>query len=148
MERCHEIAGIAARLGAEAMQWSSATGAGQSLGVFVERRRPGSHAEILRSIDLSNEILISVAAGASLMTQVSALGDLPIPYQARGHSLALVPNSTAEFLEWFTSNDKHELSVIARRERLLCCGGGERRDRHTHDSDRFHSTSVDAKASM
>jgi hypothetical protein len=65
MERCHEIAGIAARLGAEAIQWSSATGAGQSLGVFVDQRRPGSHAEILRSIDLSNEMLISVAAGVA-----------------------------------------------------------------------------------
>jgi len=76
MERCQEVADVAARLGAEAIRWSSATGAGQSLAVFVDQLRPGSHAEILTRIDLSHDTLIAVAAGASVMTQIPALRDL------------------------------------------------------------------------
>jgi RES domain-containing protein len=78
MQRCQEVAGVAARLGAEAIRWSSATGAGQSLAVFVDQLRPGSHAEILRNIDLTHDLLGAVAGGASVTTLLPSLRDLPL----------------------------------------------------------------------
>lgn len=35
LRRGAEVAGVAARLGAEAIRWPSATGAGQSIAVFI-----------------------------------------------------------------------------------------------------------------
>jgi hypothetical protein len=78
MERCQEVAGIAARVGAEAIRWRSATGAGQSLGVFLDQLRPGSHAEIARSFDLTREMLSAIATGATLATLIPALNDIPL----------------------------------------------------------------------
>ena len=53
MERCQEVAVSAERLGAEGVRWASATGLGHSLAVFVEKLRPGSHAEIVRTFDFT-----------------------------------------------------------------------------------------------
>lgn len=78
MERCQEAAGIAARLGAEAIRWASATGAGQSFAVFIEQLRPGSHAEILERFDLTRETLSAIATGASVATLIPALRDMPL----------------------------------------------------------------------
>jgi RES domain-containing protein len=77
MERCQEVADVAARLGAEAIRWSSATGAGQSLAVFVDQLRPGSRSEIIRSIDLTRETLSAIATGTSIATLIPALGEIP-----------------------------------------------------------------------
>jgi RES domain-containing protein len=76
LARCQEVAGIAARLGAEAMRWTSATGAGQSLAVFVDQLRPGSHVEIIKSFDLTREMLAAAATGASVATVIPALSDM------------------------------------------------------------------------
>jgi RES domain-containing protein len=76
MERCQEVAGIVARLGAEAIRWPYATGSGQSLAVFVDQLRPGSHAEVSKSFDLTREMLGAVATGASVTTLIPALGDI------------------------------------------------------------------------
>jgi hypothetical protein len=73
MARCQEIAGVAARLGVEALRWTSATGAGQSLAVFVDQLRPGSHAEIIRSFALTREMLGAIAMGASATALIPAL---------------------------------------------------------------------------
>ena len=78
MQRCQEVADVAARLGAEAIRWSSATGAGQSLAVFVDQLRPGSHAAILKSVDLTRDTLNALAAGASVMTLIPALREMPL----------------------------------------------------------------------
>ena len=78
MVRCQEVAGIAARLGVEAIRWASATGAGQSLAVFVEQLRPGSHAEISGRFDLSREMLDAIATGTALTTLLPALRDMPL----------------------------------------------------------------------
>lgn len=78
MERCQEVAGVAARLGAEAIRWASATGAGQSCAVFVGQLQPGSHAEILESFDLTREMLGAIATGASVATLIPDLSDMPL----------------------------------------------------------------------
>jgi len=50
MDRCREVADVAARIGAEGIRWSSATGSGQSIAIFFEQLRPGSHADIVRAL--------------------------------------------------------------------------------------------------
>jgi RES domain-containing protein len=77
MERCQEAAAVAAQLGAEAIRWASATGAGQSLAVFVDSLLPGSHAEIIRSVDLTREMLGAIEKGTSVRTIVPSLDDIP-----------------------------------------------------------------------
>lgn len=44
--RCQEVATLAARLGAEGIRWTSATGAGQSVALFVGDLVPGSRIDI------------------------------------------------------------------------------------------------------
>jgi hypothetical protein len=88
MERCQEVADISARIGAEAIRWTSATGAGHSLAVFVDQLRPGSYAEIRKSFDLTREVLGGIAAGASVRTLIPALSDIPLLDQIGGHSRA------------------------------------------------------------
>jgi hypothetical protein len=78
MERCQEVADVAARLGAEAIRWPSATGAGQSFAVFVAQLRSGSRAEINKSIDLSHDTLRGIAAGESLTTLIPTLSKIPL----------------------------------------------------------------------
>jgi RES domain-containing protein len=71
--RCQEVAGVAARLGAEAIRWPSATGAGQSLAVFVDQLRPGSHADIIQSFDITFDALEAIAAGTLVTAIIPAL---------------------------------------------------------------------------
>lgn len=78
MARCQEVAGISARLGAEGIRWTSATGAGQSLAVFVDQLRPGSHAEIIKSFDLTRGMLDAIATGASATALIPALSGVPL----------------------------------------------------------------------
>jgi hypothetical protein len=75
LQRCQEVAGVAARLGAEAIRWPSATGAGQSVAVFIDQLRPGSHADAVRSFDLTHDALKAIAAGASVVALIPALKD-------------------------------------------------------------------------
>jgi|GEM_PF-2171555 len=76
--RCQEVAAVAARLGAEGIRWASATGAGQSLAVFVDSLLPGSHAEIARTFDLTREMLAAIDGGASLRAVIPSFGDIPL----------------------------------------------------------------------
>ncbi len=78
MERCQEVAGIAARVGAEAIRWTSATGAGKSLAVFVDQLRPGSHADIAKGFDLTADMLRAIASGASVTALIPALSEIPL----------------------------------------------------------------------
>jgi hypothetical protein len=78
LDRCQEVSGVAARLGAEAIRWASATGVGQSFALFVDQLRPGSHAEIAKSFDLTSETLRAIAAGTSVATLITGLGDVPL----------------------------------------------------------------------
>jgi len=77
LQRCQEVAGVAARLGAEAIRWPSAIGVGQSLAIFVDQLLPGSHADVVQTFDLAREALGAVAAGASLVALIPGLRDLP-----------------------------------------------------------------------
>lgn len=78
LQRCQEVVGVAARLGAEAIRWPSATGAGQSIAVFIDQLRPGSHADVVRSFDLTHDALKAIAAGASVTVLIPALKDTPL----------------------------------------------------------------------
>ena len=78
MVRCQEVAGIAARLGVEAIRWASATGAGQSFAVFLDQLRPGSHVEIRGRFDLGREMLDAISKGTALTTLLPALRDMPL----------------------------------------------------------------------
>lgn len=78
MDRCREVAGAAARLGAEAIRWASATGPGQSLAIFVEHLRPGSRVETVRAFELTRTRLRAIEEGALLATQLPELRDLPL----------------------------------------------------------------------
>jgi hypothetical protein len=78
MVRCQEVAGIAERLGVEAIRWASATGAGQSFAVFVDQLRPGSHVEIRERFDLRREMLDAISKGTALTTLLPALRDMPL----------------------------------------------------------------------
>jgi RES domain-containing protein len=78
LERCQEAADVAGRLGAEAIRWASATGAGQSFALFVDQLRPGSHVEIAKSFHLTREMLNAIAAGAPVATLVTELRDVPL----------------------------------------------------------------------
>jgi RES domain-containing protein len=75
LQRCREVAGVAARLGAEAIRWPSATGAGQSVAVFIDQLRPGSHADVVRRFDLTHDALKAIDAGASVTALIPALKD-------------------------------------------------------------------------
>ena len=76
MERCQEVAVIAERLGAEGVRWASATGLGHSLAVFVEKLRPGSHAEIVRTFDLTREMLAALERGDPVRTIIPTLSGI------------------------------------------------------------------------
>jgi RES domain-containing protein len=78
LQRCQEVAGVAARLGAEAIRWPSATGAGQSIAVFIDQLRPGSHADVVRSYDLTHDALKAIATGASVTALIPDLKDTPL----------------------------------------------------------------------
>lgn len=78
LQRCQEVAGVAARLGAEAIRWPSATGAGQSIAVFIDQLRPGSHADVVRSFDLTHDALKAIGAGALVTALIPALKDTPL----------------------------------------------------------------------
>ena len=77
-QRCQKVAGVAARLGAEAIRWPSATGAGQSVAVFIDQLRPGSHADVVRSFDLTHAALKAIGAGTSVTALIPALKDTPL----------------------------------------------------------------------
>lgn len=66
MKRCQEVAAVAAGLGAEAIQWASATGQGESLAVFMQNLRPDSRAQVARTFDLTREMLFAIAHGEQL----------------------------------------------------------------------------------
>jgi hypothetical protein len=74
MTRCREVAAVAAERGAEAIQWASATGAGVSIAVFVENFQAGSHAEVVRTFDLSREMLRAIEQGTPVRGILSLVG--------------------------------------------------------------------------
>lgn len=78
MERCREVAEVAARLGAEAIRWASATGAGESFAIFIDQLRPGSRVDILRTFELTHEMLEALEKGTQLSTLLPEVSDLPL----------------------------------------------------------------------
>lgn len=57
IDRCQEIAAVAARLGYEAVRWCSATGTGESLALYVDHLRPDSRVQIVDEFPLTREML-------------------------------------------------------------------------------------------
>jgi hypothetical protein len=82
MDRCREVADVAMRLGAEAIRWASATGAGESVAIFIDRLRPGSRADIVRTFELTRDMLRAIQDGAALATLLPELNDLPLIAQS------------------------------------------------------------------
>lgn len=74
MTRCREVAAVAAEHGAEAIQWASASGAGESIAVFVENLRAGSHVEVVRTFDLTREMLRAIEQGTRVRGILSLVG--------------------------------------------------------------------------
>jgi RES domain-containing protein len=66
--RCQETAAVAARLGAEAIRWTSATGSGQSLAVFVEQLLPGSRVDVNRTFEITRPMLGALESGTPVTT--------------------------------------------------------------------------------
>lgn len=77
--RCHEVAGVAAERGAEAVRWASVTGKGQSLAIYTERLIPGSVVQIAEEFILSREKLAALDAGADLAELLPELQHLAGP---------------------------------------------------------------------
>lgn len=76
--RCQEVVAVAARLGAEAIRWGSATGAGHSLALFVEHLFPGSRVEVAREVGLTRDALAALDAGARVTDLVPDLAEVPL----------------------------------------------------------------------
>ena len=74
MKRCREVAAMAAEQGAEAIRWPSATGAGQSFAIFIERLHSGSHANVASSFDITRDMLAVLERGESIVEVLPALG--------------------------------------------------------------------------
>ena len=74
MTRCREVAAVAAGRGAEAIQWASATGDGESIAVFVDQLRPGSHVEVVRTFDLTRDMLRAIEQGTPVRGILSLVG--------------------------------------------------------------------------
>ena len=76
--RCQEVMTIAAQHGAEAIRWTSATGHGQSLALFVERLLSGSSLEIVEEFELSRTSLADLDRGISATTLFPELTNFPL----------------------------------------------------------------------
>ena len=96
---------MAARLGAEAIRWPSATAAGRSFAVFVENLQPGSHAEIVKSFDLARDTLAAIQDGVPLPTLLPELSEFPLVVQ-----LGASHRSTSKWLSFFNSARTHSPS--------------------------------------
>jgi hypothetical protein len=57
MERCQKMASVAAWRGYEAVRWRSATGVGESLALYVNQLRAGSHVRIAKEFPLTRDML-------------------------------------------------------------------------------------------
>jgi RES domain-containing protein len=78
MERCREVAEVAVEAGVEAIRWPSASGAGQSFAIFIERLRAGSHIKIETTIDVTRQMLAALERGESVLQLLPALANLPL----------------------------------------------------------------------
>jgi RES domain-containing protein len=76
LTRCRETAAVAARLGAEAIRWASATGSGQSLAVFVEQLLPGSRVDISRTFEITRPMLGALESGTPVSTLIPELSSV------------------------------------------------------------------------
>ena len=76
MDRCREVAEGAARMGAEGIRWTSATGTGKSVAIFLDHLRPGSRVDIVRAFELTREGLRSIQDGASVASVLPDLGEI------------------------------------------------------------------------
>lgn len=75
---CQEVVVVAAKRGAEAVRWVSATGRGQSLALFIDRLLPPSSVEIYHEFVLSRALLAELEAGADVTALVPELRDFPL----------------------------------------------------------------------
>jgi hypothetical protein len=78
MKRCREVAAVAGQLGAEAIRWPSATGAGQSFAIFVDQLRRGSRVRIANSFEIMRPMLDALARGASITALLPEIAELPL----------------------------------------------------------------------
>ncbi len=78
MHRCREVAEVAAEAGAEAVRWPSATGAGQSFAIFMERLRSGSHVKVATIMGLTREMLAALERGEPISQLLPALTNLQL----------------------------------------------------------------------
>lgn len=76
MDRCREVADVAARAGAEGIRWPSATGSGQSIAVFLEQFRPRSRASNVRAFEITRDVLQAIQEGESVRTLFPELIDI------------------------------------------------------------------------
>jgi RES domain-containing protein len=73
MDACQRVADRAARDGAEAIRWPSATGCGESLAIFVERLRPRSCAEPVATVELTPAMLRALEQGRVLREVIAEI---------------------------------------------------------------------------
>lgn len=73
MARCQEMASVAVRLGCEAVRWRSATGAGESLALYVDHLQPGSRIEIVAEHALTREMLREMQQGTPITVLIPEL---------------------------------------------------------------------------
>jgi RES domain-containing protein len=73
MRRCQDVARAAAMQGAEGVMWPSATGAGQSVALFIEHLRLPSAAHTRRVHELTREMLDAIERGEPIARILSAL---------------------------------------------------------------------------
>lgn len=79
MERCQEMAVVAARHGYEAVRWNAATGVGESLALYVDHMKSGSQVRIATEYPLSREMLSELQSGvqvAALIPELSSYSRL------------------------------------------------------------------------
>ena len=78
MSQCQALAAGAAERGAEGIRWRSATGAGQSIAVFLQQLGPQSRVRLSSTFDLTREMLARLEAGERVVDLVPAVGGIPL----------------------------------------------------------------------
>jgi RES domain-containing protein len=73
MERCQEMAAVATRLGYEAVRWNAATGAGESLALYIDQLIPDSQVRIAAEHPLTREMLSELQRGTEVTVLIPEL---------------------------------------------------------------------------
>lgn len=73
MRLCQEMGASAIRRGYEAVRWHAATGAGESLAIYIDHMRPKSRVQIVAEHALTREMLSELQQGAQVTALVPEL---------------------------------------------------------------------------